>query len=454
MKNRVFFQNAAILTASAVVMRLLNLWFRALITTRIGASGMGLYQLILSVFLLGITVCTSGIGFAVTRLVAEGRSARSAVRQCLACALTLGFAAAAALFFGADLIAEKWIGSTAAAAPLRLIAPSLPLIAASSCLRGYFIAVRNTVVPVCADFLEQVATIGASIALLKLILPLNALMLGSTLGEIASCLFLILFYRRAVTQGALPGKKEGPVFQSILHIAVPVLLGSTLRSLLSSMENILIPRGLKKNGANEENSLAQYGVMQGMVMPILFFPSAFLSSLSILLVPELAEANAAGRQETIQKAAARTFRFTLAFSFFITSLLIVFADDLGMAFYKNEQAGQMLRIMAPIVPLMYLDSVVDGMLKGLDQQFYSMTYNFIDSVMRVLLIGTLVPIFGIKAYMAILFFSEIYNASLSINRLLKVTSLKVDVAGWILAPAAGSALLYYVLILLRKILHF
>lgn len=452
MKNRVFFYNAVILTVSSVIIRLFNIWFRTLISGLIGASGMGLYQLIFSIFALGIILCTSGIGFAVTRLVAEGHGTRHAVRLCLGCALSLSLAASAVLFFGADFIAAKWINSPPAAYPIRLLMPGLPFISVCACLRGYFIAIRNTVVPVCGDFLEQSATIGATLILLKLVSPMEALMLGSTLGEVISFLYMILLYRIFIRRKNFPKRKAEPVFGRIIHIAAPVLGGTFLRGLFGSVENILIPRGLRKNGSDAQSSLAQYGVMQGMVMPILLFPSAFLSSLAVLLVPEMAEANAAGNQKTIQRAAARSIRFTLAFSFFVTTLLIVFADDLGMAFYHNTQAGTLLRVMAPIVPLMYLDSVVDGMLKGLDQQFYSMTYNFTDSIMRVLLVATTIPAAGMKAYIAILFLSEIFNASLSINRLLKVTSLEVDITGWILTPAVAAALLYYVLILARRIL--
>lgn len=453
-RQRVFFVNAAILTASSVVMRLCNIWFRVFITGKIGASGMGLYQLIFSVFILGITACTSGIGFAVTRLVAEGRGTRGAVRRCLAVALSLSFAAMAVLLVFADFISVKIIGSAAATMPLRLLAPGLPFIAACACLKGYFLAIRNTVVPVCGEILEQIVTIGAALLLFRrMTFPLEALMLASTIGEVASCAYIALFYFIFVHKRALSNQKSKGVLQSILHIAVPVLCGSFLRSLLSSTENILIPRGLRKHGAGEEGALAQYGEMQGMVMPILFFPSAFLSALSMLLIPEMAEANASGQKDMIQKSATRAIRFTLVFSFLVTSVLIVFADDLGMAFYKDAEVGNILRIMAPIIPLMYLDSVVDGMLKGLDQQLYSLKYNFTDSTMRVILIATTIPFFGIRAYIAILFISEIYNASLSINRLLKVTSLEVDVISWILTPAVAAALLYYVLTLVRNILY-
>lgn len=455
MKKRVFYLNAVILTASSVLLRLSNIWFRVFICSKIGASGMGLYQLILSVFILGITLSTSGVGLAVTRLVAEGRGTRDSIRRCVCYALVLSLAAAGALFTCADFISVHFIGDAVAAAPLRILAPSLPLIAIGACLKGYFLAIRNTIVPACGEWLEQFVTIGASIFLFtRLAAPLEALMLGSTIGEVFSCAYIVVLYLIFAGRRGLSKAKSSGVFQSVVHIAAPVLFGSFFRGLLSSTENILIPRGLRKYGAGDSGALAQYGTMQGMVMPILYFPSAFLAALSMLLIPEMAEANAGGKRATIQRSVEKAMRFTLTFSFLMTSVLIVFADSIGMAFYKSTQVGNILRIMAPILPLMYLDSVVDGMLKGLDQQLYSLKYNFSDSVMRVLLIAGLVPIFGIRAYIAILFMSEIYNASLSINRLLKVTAIEVDVVSWILTPAVLAALLYYLLLLLQKALCF
>ena len=455
MKKRVFYANAAILTIGSVILRLSNIWFRVLICGKIGAAGMGLYQLIFSVFILGITLCTSGVGLAVTRLVAEGRGTRGAIRRCLVFALALSFAAGAALFFCADFISVKFIGDPSAAMPLRLLAPGLPFIAVCSCLKGYFLAIRNTIVPVGGEILEQIVAIFASLILFgRISSPLSALMLGSTISEVSSCAYIVLLYLAFVRKRGFSNKKVNGIFRSILHIAAPVLFGSFFRSLLNSTENILIPRGLRKHGAGEKGALSQYGMMQGMVMPILYFPSAFLSALSMLLIPEMAEANARGERAAIQKAAERAFRFTLFFSFLVTSVLIVFAGDFGMLFYGSSEVGNILRVMAPIVPLMYVDSVVDGMLKGLDQQLYSLKYNFSDSVMRVILIAVFIPFFGIRAYMVILFMSEIYNAALSINRLLKVTAVEVDVVGWIITPAVCAALLYYVLLLIKKIILF
>lgn len=454
MRKRRFLVNAAVMTASTVLLRLAGLWFRSVISARIGASGMGLYQLIFSVFALGITACTSGIGLAMTRLVAEGRGTRGCILRCMGLGLAMSLLSAGILFFASDFIADRFMGSAAAARPLRILAPGLPFIAVCACLKGYFFAVRNTVVPVCGEIWEQAVTIGVSLALLGRpgLPPLEALMIGSTVGEIAAFCYIVPVFRMAAKRRGLPRGGGRGATRLILHIAAPMLLGSFVRSSLSSAENILIPIGLRRYGAGSVDSLAQYGVMQGMAMPILFFPLSFVSSLAMLLIPEIAEENAERHQEAIRRFTERAFRFTLTFAFLVAAVFIAFAEELGMLFFGSAQAGNILRIMAPIAPLMYLDNVVDNMLKGLDQQMYSLRYNFSDSVMRVALIAVFVPLFGIQAYIVILFASEIYNASLSINRLLKVTSPRVDVLGWVVLPAVSGALLYYALMLVRRLL--
>ncbi|MCI1982039.1 MAG: polysaccharide biosynthesis C-terminal domain-containing protein [Oscillospiraceae bacterium] len=451
-KKRRFLFNTAILTAGSILLRFVGIWFRSVITVRIGASGMGLYQLIFSIFTLGITACTSGIGLAVTRLAAEGRGSKGCMLRCAGLSLGLSLAAGGTLFCGAGLIASRLIGSSAAAEPLRILAAGLPCIAGCACLKGYFFANRNTAVPILGEFCEEGVTVGASIFLLDHTgLPaLNALMLGSTLGEAASVLYIVPIFLWFVRKHGMAEESSG-LMRSIVHIAGPMLAGSFLRSSLISAENVLIPIGLKMNGAGGIAALAQYGVMQGMVMPILMFPLSLLSSAAMLLIPEIAEANAGNDLHRISRTAEKAFRWTLLFGFPTASFFLAFADELGILLFGSAQAGQILRIMAPLAPLMYLDNVTDNLLKGLDQQMYSLEYNLTDSLMRVILIAVFIPVFGIKAYIAILFASEIYNASLSIGRLLKVTSLRVDFIDWILYPAVLGGLAFYAMTLLKKL---
>ena len=101
----------------------------------------------------------------------------------------------------------------------------------------------------------------------------------------------------------------------------------------------------------------------------------------------------------------------------------------------------MLWVMAPLTPILYLDIVADALLKGMDQQLSVLRYSIIDSTLSVILLYTLLPIFGLKGYITVLFFTSFVNAALSISRLTAVTRIHFRMWEWIGRPltAAGAA---------------
>ena len=448
-RKQLFLRNALILTCGSLLLRFLNIGFRSYITQQISAQGMGLYQLIFSLFVLSSTLCTSGAGFTATRLTAEGKDSPHVLRKCCLLALAVSLPAALLLTAAARPMAIFLLNAPEAAAPLCLLAPGLPFMALCSCLKGWFLAKGNTLIPAIGELIEQLFTIAASLFLLGLLPPLEAFMAGSTLGEISSCLLVYLGWRKKQRKNT--GTVQTVSIKKLLHIGAPVTCGSFIRSLLSSVENLLIPKGLRLHGSGQGEALSQYGMVQGMVMPLLFFPASFAGSLCTLLIPEMARASAAGDHSFIRRTARRSMGLTLGFSFLVLSVFLALAEPLCILIYKNPTAGSFLKILSPIVPILYLDNVVDGMLKGLDQQAYSFKYNFADSILRILFLSLFLPLWGIAGYISVLFFSEIFNATLSIARLLKVTRLKPDLGKALLPWAIGSLLLYGVLLFLRSI---
>ena len=133
-------------------------------------------------------------------------------------------------------------------------------------------------------------------------------------------------------------------------------------------------------------------------------------------------------------------RWTMTFSLFATCIFYTYAEELGTLLYKNEGVGAYIRLLAPLVVLMYADCVVDGMLKGLDQQVASCKYNMIDGALRVLLIWFLVPRMGMGGYIAVIFFSTIFNAALSFSKLLRVSQVVIPLFEYILLPLIYSVL--------------
>ena len=116
-------------------------------------------------------------------------------------------------------------------------------------------------------------------------------------------------------------------------------------------------------------------------------------------------------------------------------IIFNFSNELGKILYRSApNAGTYMLMMAPLIPIMYLDSITDVMLKGLGQQVYSMIVNIIDSFLSVILVWLIIPKLGVPGYIVVIYICEFMNASLSIARLISKSKLKIDIINWILKP--------------------
>lgn len=462
--------NALVMTSVSLLLNTIGMSFRVYQSNQIGAEGIGLLQLVLSVYFMATNLAIAGVHYAVTRLVSEHLATgntcavRQVMRRCFQLCLLFGCGAGGLLFFAAEPIGLYWLRDARTILSLRALAVGLPFFSVSCCVRGYYLAARNALKPASGQTLEQLCNIGVILLTLHFFLPYGleyaccGIAVGMTVGEMAGCLYIYILYRWEVRK-KYPCCK-GPVtkVKKILSISMPICGGSTLRTALSAVENALIPAGLKKYGASYQESLSSYGILKGMVMPVLTFPAAFLSAFSMMLVPEMAEAKAVGDQKGISRIARQVFHIAALFSVLIVGVFLFFSPELGELLYHNAAAGELMRIMAPLIPFLYLDTIVDAMLKGLDEQVYGLKVNTADSSFRVVLIFVLLPVLGMKGYLIVTFFSTIFNASLSIGRLLKVSRVTIQPVRWLITPALCAALSGFLSLILFQLagraLHF
>jgi stage V sporulation protein B len=448
-----FLINGLILTATSLFMRIVGVSFNSFISRKIGADGMGLFTLIMSVYGFTVTVASSGVSLASTRLCAEAIDYKhrcAALRRCLLYAGTCGCIAALGLGCGADFIAERLLNDTRCTASLRLLAVSMPFISMSNALNGYFAAVRKVSRSAATQIFEQLFKIFITVwALLYIVsdgieYACMALVGGGAIAEVASFLMVFILYlidkRNLKTGGDKVTRAEGSaIMRSLFGITIPVSAAAYIRSALITLEHILIPRGLRKNPATSATALATYGILCGMVMPVIMLPTAILYSFTGLLLPEFAEAKARNESMRIGRMASKSLGMTLIFSIGCAGILCWYSSELGMLIYQNRDAGEFIRIMAPLVPLMYLDHAVDSILKGLGEQLYCMKVNILDAAMSALLVFLLCGRIGIYGYIATIYISEIVNLSLSFARLLRVSDFKANVIDWIIKPIVSIA---------------
>ena len=312
-----------ILTASSILMQTVGVSFNVWLTARLGAAGIGLFQLILTVYNLAVTLGCGGVRLAATRLtvegIARGENVKRTVRGCVRYAFLVGCAVAALLFAFADLAAVRWIKNGEAALPLRILALSLPFVAASAALNGYFTAVRKIGRYSAVRILEQAVRIAVVAGLMGRLLPRGirwgcvAIVGGILASEAFSFFCLHVLYN--IEKQKYSKKPQNFSLAGLLHVALPDVSGAGARSVLLTVEHLLIPQGFRRSGASAEEALTLYGNVHGMVFPMLLYPSAILSSLAGLLIPELAGRHAQGLSAQITCIIRRVLRMTLLFAF-------------------------------------------------------------------------------------------------------------------------------------------
>ncbi len=443
------FWNAMLLTAASLLMRTVGVSFQVYISNRAGAEAMGLFSLLSGVYGFALTLATSGIHLGVTRLTVEamsrpndgGSGVRAVLRAASVYALCFGCAASLLLFGFADRIGIYWLKDARTVSSLRLLALTLPLIALSSAWGGYFTAVRRVYKNAAVQVLEQATKIMATTYLLSLFWATDvestccALVLGGTVAECASFLlqyFLYLWDRKKNfgSQKPLPhgeGKK-------LLGITVPIAVTTYMRSGLITLQHILIPEGLRNSGSSHASALIAYGSIHSMALPIILYPAALISSFSGLLVPELTEADVHQSKRHINYMISRVWSLSLLFSLGVAGILICFSSEIGEALYPATETGKYIRLLAPLIPIMYIDTATDAMMKGLGEQVYSMKINVADAAISVLMVWLLVPRYGIDGYLITIYVSELFNTVCSITHLLSVSQTPVRPLKWVYKP--------------------
>ncbi|MBO4331140.1 MAG: oligosaccharide flippase family protein [Oscillospiraceae bacterium] len=431
-------KNTLLITCVSLLTRSVSLFFQTRVTGMIGAEGMGLLQLVLSVQALALTFATSGIRYSSTRLVSEelglGRHgpARLAMRRCIIYALLFGTASCLALFFLADALGG-FAGDVRTAPALRLLAPGLPFMAVNSVFCGYFSAVHKPWKLSAVQLLEQL--IGAAAVLICLPRAgelgagracelISACFSASNLLAFFAALALFILGRPRASVRGLSGRG---ITSRLMKTSLPIALSSYARTALSTLRHIMVPSALKRSGASSSYALSVYGTVHGMVFPVLTFPQVLFYSLSELLIPELTAAQVRGDRLRLERLVGRVMSFGLIFSVGAAVFFLAFGVRLGEVLYKGQDAGEYIRVMAPLVAVMYLDTVTDGMLKGLGLQLDSMYINTLDAAVSLAMIYTLIPLAGVRAYIGAVFFSECFNFILSYVRLTRAVRVRLSI---------------------------
>ena len=440
------FYSTLLLTGVNLLLRFAGTSFQVYLSGRIGAAGIGLVQLVLSVGMLAMTAGIAGIRTATMYLTAEelGKKRPGNViwilSGCVLYSVVCSGVVAVGLYWGAPMIAQRWIGNMQVVGAVRLLACFLPVSCLCGVMTGYFTATNRIGTLAAVEVVEQLVSMASTMLLLTVWAGTDpsraclSVVLGSGLGACLTALSLTVLRLRERVQSA----PRIPVRSRLLQAAVPLALADDLKSGISTAENLMVPKRLALY-AGATDPLAAFGMVTGMVFPVLMFPACILYGLAELLIPELARCAAAGSKKRSIYLVKRSLRLALLYGCLFCGLMILLAEPVCMALYGNREAGTMLRRFGFLLPMLYCDAITDAMTKGLGQQKVCVRYNILTSFLDVVFLFLLLPKWGMDGYFVSFLVTHLLNFLLSLRRLLKISGVRIRVSIPILAILATAA---------------
>ncbi len=426
------FYSALLLTGVNLLLRFVGTTFQVYISAALGPEGIGLLQLVLSVGSLAMVAGIGGIRTAAMYLTAEelGRKKpRNVVWVLSGCFLysILFSGTIALLLYGfAPQIAANWIGDIRTAEALRLFAAFLPVACLCSVMTGYFTAANRIGTLAAVEVAEQLCSMLVTLTALTFWAgndpgrACQSVILGSCMGACLTLGCLVLLRLREKPE-------HGPrisVRSRLVQTAIPLALADVLKSGITTTENLMVPKRLARNPLVDK-PLAAFGIVSGMVFPILMFPACILFGLAELLIPELARCAVAGSNTRIHYLVKRSLKVAMLYGLAFGGLMFLLAEPLCMQLYGNAEAGRYLRLYSLMVPMLYCDAITDAMTKGLGQQKSCVRYNILTSAMDVAFLYVLLPRYGMEGYYTSFLVTHLVNFLLSLRRLLNITKARI-----------------------------
>lgn len=423
-----------LLTITGLLSRVIGFFFRIFLSQSIGAEAMGIYQLTFPIHVLTISLTSSAIQTAISRFVAQaaisggmarisggqagemarisgGQAGTQAGRR-ISCngrcylagglflSLSLSVFCTVFLYRYSDWIAIRFLEEARCAPLLRVLAFTVPFGAIHGCFNGYFYGLKKTFAPAFSQLVEQVARV-ASVWLFFEIsmekhqaISLSLVSWGMVVGEVAAVFFCVSFLPRGRAQGS-----RFVAVRQIFQMSLPLSANRMLVNVLQSLEAVMIPGQLRQFGYSASESLSVYGILTGMALPMVLFPSVLTNSVSVLLLPAIAEAQEKRDRRYILDAVKKACFYCILLGLGCTFIFLILGNWMGRTLFGNTLAGTFIVTLGWICPFLYLSTTLHSILNGLGKTTSTFLLNVLGLGVRIGFVLYGIPVAGIKGYL-------------------------------------------------------
>lgn len=451
MNKKLFLKGTLILIIGNIITKTLGFIYRVYIANAIGAEGMGLFQLVFPLFVLVMTVTTSGLSMAVSNLVAQESAKknigtiRRLVKLGIVIVFIFSFFLSALLYFKLQWIASSLLKDPRTYLSLLILLPCIPIITATSIVKGYFYGLKNMLPSALSQLIEQIIRISIAYSMLSflkqqsLALACAYATLGMMAGELAGCAYIFYMYKK--DSKSLKNQKcnryipsNRVLVRSLLSISIPISMSRLVTSLLQTVETLIIPGRLQLMGLSHSDAMATFGKISGMAMPLIFFPAMITMALATNLIPAISEAKTLKQFDSVKKATYLSIQFTVLMGALSFGIFYFLGPTMGKIFFDSAGVGMMLQTLSFVCIFLYLENTLFGILNGLQQQITVLTNGIIGSLIRLAGMYFFIPTLGIKAILYSFVISMTVTCILNLRKVVAITGIALDFGRWFLLP--------------------
>lgn len=431
MSKNAIIKGTFILTATGFLTRFIGFFFRSFLSHAFGEEQMGLYQLIFPIYALCFSLCSAGIEVALSRCVArkisqgKKKEADTLLYQALFVSVSLSLLLVLLVRKCASFLSIYVLGDLRCEELLRTLAFALPFASIHSCIVGYYLGQKQTKIPAVSQLIEQLLRVGAVYMIYKIMQNNDAqisiwiAVLGLVIGEAASTIYCVRYFSshshlRLTPSTIYQNRRLG---KDLLNLAIPLTSTRILMNLLQSVESISIPLCLQKYGYTNSEALSIYGVLTGMALPCIMFPTAVTNSVSTMLLPTVAEIQAEDNLSRLKQLIRRVIFFGFGLGAFCGIAFLLFGSLTGRILFDSTLAGDFMRTLAWICPFMYMNTTLLSILNGLGKANSSFVNNICGLAVRISGVWFGIGMFGMNGYLWGLLISQLLVSVLCISQL-------------------------------------
>lgn len=407
-KNQNFIIQGTILAVASVLVRIIGLVYRVPLTAILGNEGNGIYSAAYEIYSILLLVSSYSLPLAVSKLVsatlAKGsqKNAHRYFKAALVLAVIVGVIVALFTFFAADFLAGELMKSPLSTYSLKVLAPTLFIVAVMGVFRGYFQGLGSMVPTAISQIFEQIVNAIVSVVAAKVLFDVGKAAaegdlstaygaaggtLGTGFGALAGLITLILIYlmyrrivkrkiRRDQTQEMIPYRQ---MYKLLFVTIAPVILSTAIYNVSNVLDQGVFNNLMNLHGFSSKQYNALWGIFSGKYRVLTNVPIAVASAVASSAIPSITVARVSGERTAVRKKIHEATKFTMVIAFPCAVGLSVLAGPILNLLWggtDNAMATVLLQYGSISVVLYSLSTLSNGILQGLNKMRIPVTNAF------------------------------------------------------------------------------